>query len=157
MTIEPKARKGKAYELLVSHLQSENEIFWTRTEVFLVAHAALLGLLANQLPTETVDKVTWQKLLVVATASMAGLVLSLIWKRAIASGEKWLDRWTAMLKEWESEAVGLEIFRASREGIPSSRKTAESAQLLFTIIWSLTLLYLAVYGISKVCGQCHSN
>jgi hypothetical protein len=145
------------YQILMNYLATEGQIFWSRSQLFLVASAALLGFVTTRLPP-VVLSTPWDQIITVGVGAFGGLCLCRLWHRALKAGNFWIDRWEHLLTRLEPEAFGdLEVRRnvAQRPGGParvSSRQVAFDAVWLFVILWSLVLLYLFWVGSAKVCG-----
>jgi hypothetical protein len=141
----------KRYDIVMRYLATEAQIFWTRSQFFLVANATLIGLVVGQIPISLLHNTSTSKLAVLIVAVAVGESLCVLWFRAIASGNKWLNHWTQILVEWEAEAMGRNLFRVSPRG-PSSRSVALWTARLFTLAWSLLGAFGAVCFFLRIKG-----
>jgi hypothetical protein len=141
----------KRYDIVMRYLATEGQIFWNRSQLFLVANAALIGFVFREVPTSLKDS-SATKLTILFIGTLTGILLCCLWFRAIKSGNKWLDHWISILKTWEPEAMGeTNVFRRPPAG-PSSRAVARLAASLFIVIWALLAIYTAVCFSMKING-----
>jgi hypothetical protein len=142
----------RRYDVLFRYLAYENTVYWSRSQFFLVANAGMFAFAAAKLPTSA-QGLSWQHLGVLATASLAGILLSLLWHRALKAGEHWVSRWERLCASLESEAFGeIEVLRNS--GIDSMRLSsvkgmsgkavARHCATLFVVLWVLMFVYITV-------------
>ena len=143
----------KRYDALLRYLQTENQLLWSRSQHFLVAHAALLGFTLTRLPTPT-DVVHPAHLLLSGFATFSGLLLALLWHWAITTGEFWTGHCHDLLQELEPTALGedrkfIRQFKSSRRFI-SARKVARLTAVLFTALWLLCAGYVSWLALTKL-------
>ncbi len=133
----------KRYDVVMRYLASDNAIYWTRSQLLLVAHAALLGFLGNQLKDVPADLggEQWYKLIALAVEPAFGLCLCVIWYFAIKGGRHWMDRWEKILTDkLEAGAFGdIEIYRNALRPKPRTRNVAWMTLGLFACLWSAAL------------------
>lgn len=131
----------KRYDAVLKYLASEAAVFWRGSQLFLVAHAAFLGLFVKDLPT--LPRTTpAPRMLVLFIAAAAGLLLCALWHLGIRAGSGWIDHWKAVLQRIEPAAFeDIDLFR-TRPDIPYQRAVARRAAWLFTCLWSMLLCYL---------------
>jgi cytochrome c oxidase subunit IV len=141
----------KRYDIVMKYLATEGQIFWNRSQLFLVANAALIGFIFREVPS-SLRETSATKLTILFAGTLTGALLCGLWFRAIRSGNKWLDHWLAILRTWEQEAMGdTNLFRRSPAG-PSSRGVAKLTASLFLVIWVLLAVYTAVCFLLKING-----
>jgi len=142
----------KRYDTIMRYLASDNAIYWTRSQLLLVAHAAMLGFLGNQfkdVPTD-IKTYAWFKLGALFVECLSGLGLCLIWYFAIKGGRYWLDRWENILKnQLEEQAFDqINVYRNIMDRPkPRTRTVAYLTLGLFAFVWLCALaltLYLAI-------------
>jgi hypothetical protein len=139
----------KRYTPVLAYLATECTMFWNRSQLFLVAHSALIGFVAKDIPTRTNNDPA--NLRVPIALSIAGLVLSGLWHLAIFIGSRWIDWWKAKLIALEQEAFGTTHLWRSRPSTPvHARTVARLAAWLFTVLWLGLLVYLIWLAMS--CG-----
>jgi hypothetical protein len=141
----------KRYAAILSYLQYENAIYWTRSQHFLFAHAAIFGFFASQLSAKPTGK-AWMLHVATSVVALAGLALSGIWWRALTAGDYWINRWQRLLQELEQHAMGdLCLMRPSMSEPkrPRARLVAKQAAILFVILWSIALAYAISCLIAK--------
>jgi hypothetical protein len=92
----------KRFDIVCRYLQYENTVYWTRSQLFLVANAALLGFLANRLPEDT--KASWVRMIVVLVLLLLGLGLSILWLLILRAAHGWIEHWHSHLKHLEPMA-----------------------------------------------------
>jgi lysylphosphatidylglycerol synthetase-like protein (DUF2156 family) len=142
----------RQYDCILRYLASDNGAFWSRSQLFLVANAALVGLVLGGIPSPT-SKESWAKLIVTSLVCLVGICLCLIWHEAIKAGLRWIDRWIEILQGLEQAAFGdIKIHRDRFTGV-KSRDTAKMAATLFTFVWSVALAYLLVCLMLKACAS----
>ena len=141
----------KRYDTILRYLQTENQLLWGRSQHFLVAHAALLGLTAAKLPAPS-PAISWPQILILAVVTVGGLVLALLWHRAITSGEFWTGHCHDILRALEARALGdlvfIRPFKSARTFV-SARKVARHTALLFTVLWFLLAVYITGLACSR--------
>lgn len=142
----------KRYDMVLRHLASENGLFWTRCQLFLVASAALLGFALKVIYDLQIHD-TWRHTLIALFAGMSGLCLSVLWHLAIGAGHAWLEHWRTILKELEPMVFGeTPVIRGRPTLKRGSTRVARDTAWLFTIVWSLSTLYVIVLiGVKLAC------
>jgi len=144
----------KRYDAVLRYLIYENTVYWTRSSFFLAANAGLFGFIASKLPYSPREILGAQGA-VVAAGCLAGLLLSVLWHWALASGEYWIKRWENICLSLEAEAFGeIEIWRNSRPaGRDTGKRVTHQTATLFTALWSLALAYVAIL----MCLKCFTG
>jgi hypothetical protein len=133
----------KKYTPILAYLATECTMFWNRSQLFLVAHSALLGFIGKDLPTP--KETDLAKLGIFMVWAAAGLVLSGLWHLAITVGSKWVDWWTGKLVTLEADAFGpIELWRKRPQTPVRARMVARLAASLFTCLWFGLLVYLVI-------------
>ena len=97
-------------------------MFWSRSQHYLVANAALLGFIATKLPTTDLDCITWANLYTVFIGSIGGLLLAIFWNRSLKSAEYYLTRWINIAKDIEPLALTRVKFFETLNLVLSARK-----------------------------------
>jgi hypothetical protein len=151
----------KRYDAILRYLSYENNVYWVRGQFFLLANTALAAFVLNQIPISASPAPTWNRLGVSAIASIAGLVLTWLWRSALTTGEHWIQHWMEILTDLEAEAFGeIRVFREWKFRSPppgpqrshSAKKMAHWLANLFSAIWSFALLYVVFLGWAKLIG-----
>jgi Na+/proline symporter len=133
----------RRYDVLFRYLAYENTVYWTRSQFFLVANACMFAFAASKLPT-SFQNLSWEHLGILATASAAGILLSMFWHRALTVGEHWVCRWEKLCVRLESEAFGeIDVLRNSgMDSLPldsikrvSGKAAARHSAILFIVLW----------------------
>ena len=133
---EPSALR--LYDSFSRYLAYENTIFWTRAQHFLVAHGALLalfGAIAFGKNTSLNHNITNAAAFILCSV---GIVLSILWHKALTSGEFWTGHWQDILREVEPKALGpIPAFRRFESGRPFVRAVgvARHCAWLFSFAW----------------------
>ena len=131
----------RRYDIVLRYLATEVQVYWTRSQLFLVANAALLGFELNGLPVSS--GVRTDKLIALIFAAGIGIALCLFWRGALSSGDGWMEHWKSALRLWEESAFGdVNLYRKRPDGVPKSRRAARKAALLFLWMWCLVAAYL---------------
>lgn len=134
----------RQYTAVLTYMQYEGSVFWTRAHHFLVANAALFGFVATQLPV-SLSHITWARLYILGCAVGGGLALSILWLQAHRHGTFYIDRWQSILEGLEESAFGdLRVFRDRfPNGKPTrAREVARRTALLFLVLWALAIIYI---------------
>ena len=128
----------RIYDTFTRYLAYENTIFWTRAQHFLVAHGALLALFG----VIAFGRGSNQNATLAAAAAFlvcgVGICLSILWHRALTSGEFWTAHWQDILRELEPSALGpIPAFRKFESGRTFVRAIGVARQCawLFTAAW----------------------
>jgi len=124
-------------------MQYESNTFWVRAQHFLVASALLAGLALPRLPTQ-LEELSPARIGILSTVSVAGLILSWLWLKALASGKYWIAHWSGALKVLEEDAYGdLLLHRPfpPKPGYVRATQVADRTAWLFGSLWSLALVY----------------
>ena len=134
-------RALRMYDTFTRYLAYENTIMWTRAQHFLVAHSALLalfGLVAfGKVSAESIDQTAFASAAAFVVCVL-GICLSILWHRALISGEFWSAHWQDILRELEPTALGpIPAFRKFDSGRPFVRAVGVARQCawLFTAVW----------------------
>jgi len=100
----------RRYEILISYLQYENSTFWTTSGFFLIGHIALFGFFA-QIVASIEDKGSKETTITLAYGMcIFGVILFIIWFRAIMVSFFWITRWQNIIKnKLEKDAFGDDI------------------------------------------------
>lgn len=134
----------KIYDTFTRYLAYENTIFWTRSQHFLVAHAALLGFFAAAAFGKGQVSSPHIVPLLPTLICAVGLALSFLWHRALTTGDYWTGHWMDILKELESKATGeipaFREFTTDRRYV-SGKGVARQCAWLFSGVWTLGIIY----------------
>ena len=127
-------------------------MFWSRSQLFLVANSALIGFAAKDITTLHKDS-DFAKLWLYLALSIVGLLLSGLWLVTIDLGIKWMDWWIAKLTILEPFAYGataaygaitLWSKRPPMGPFKKVRYVAYGTAILFTCIWLPLFVYLLI-------------
>jgi len=157
-TKDPADLALRRYDVIMRYLASDNAIYWTRSQLLLLAQTALLGFYGNQLKDlpEDLSHEPWYKLIFLMVNCLVGLALCGLWHFAIKGGQFWMDRWEAILTGLEQVAFGADIkvyreMTADKRPKPRTRAVARWTLVFFSILWAVALsliLYLVSYKCS---------
>ena len=148
----------RRYDIIMRYLASDNAIYWTRSQLLLVAHTTLLGFWGNQLPRNLGEEPPLKLIFLLIECGLGGC-LCLIWHYAIRGGQYWMDRWEKTLLELEDAAFGksAEVYRgmdgASRPK-PRTRDLARWTLVIFCAIWSFASLMTLYILVCRYHGWC---
>ena len=128
---------------MLKYLGTETQIYWTRSQLILIANVALLGFGLASIPV-TRD-VRADKLAVLTTGAVVGVVLCILWLKGLRSGKAWMEHWKSALRQWEQAAfANVNLFGSRPVDLPESASgAARYAAVLFLLIWSLIAGYFA--------------
>lgn len=132
----------RRYAIVMSYMGTECSMFWGRSQLFLVANAAIIGFLARDIPLPGAPHDA--KLAIYLILSVAGLVLSILWQLMIYLGSGWISWWQQKLKSLEAEAFGSLTLWSERppEVRLKTRSVARATATLFSVIWIALLGYI---------------
>ena len=134
----------KRYDTVLKHLAYENTIYWTRSQLFLVANAALMGFALKEIPTSLVG-VSRTRLAVLFVCSVLGILLTALWIYGLRAGQGWIAHWNSALKSWEKSAFGdVNLLRERPKGVPSATRVARLTAWLFATLWCAVSGFLCV-------------
>jgi len=129
----------RRFDALLRYLGTETSGFWSRSQLFLVANAALFGLVVGAVAKE--KNVPGQAKGIFLLATLVGVLLTVFWIQALRSSSEKIDRWIAVLMDLEPEAFGpYNLFRDFVHG--RSRRIAEKPAWLFMALWIILLSYV---------------
>ena len=141
----------KQYSFVISLLAMDAQIYWMRSQLFLVANAALVGFALNSIPISK-DAHTL-KICALAVGAATGLLLCRLWRRTLQSGEGYLNHWKDVLRQLEPAVFGdTNIYRQLPPHVPKTGTVAKHAALLFLTLWfalgayAIFCLYLRLIG-----------
>lgn len=136
----------KRYDSILRYYQTENQLMWTRSQHFLVAHAALLGFTTAKLPALHTEQ-PMEYFVLLTVLFIVGILLSILWRRAIISGEFWTDHCRGVLRDLEHFALGDTVFVRefiSNRRFVSGKLTIKYTAWLFTILWLFVGTYISI-------------
>ncbi len=139
----------RKYAAVLGYMQYESNTFWVRAQHFLVASALLAGLALPRLPTQ-LSELSPARVGILSVVSLAGLVLSWLWLKALASGKYWIAHWSSALQFLEKDAYeDLLLHRPfpPKPGYVRATQIADRTAWLFGALWSLSLLYCFACGV----------
>ena len=132
------------YGLLMSYLQYENSIYWTRSNFYLLACTALFGIASSSIPSPSLN-FSFHKIIAFFIISGAGLYLTFLWHQSVKSGEYWIEHWHVILKNLEPDAFSkihvLRDFELPGKKKVSARQIQKRTLFLFYWLWVLLLIY----------------
>ncbi len=142
----------RQYALVVPLLATDATIYWMRSQLFLVANAALMGFALNTVPISS-DARTG-KICAVVIGAVVGILLCILWRRTLRSGEKWMNHWKDLLRQWEPTIFGdINVYRKSPAGVPKTGTVAREAALLFLILWCMLGVYATICLCLRLTGR----
>ena len=140
--------KVDRYGIILSYLQYENTMYWTRINFFLLSNSALLGFVINSLPLFN-SKISVNQIFIHLIASISGFILVILWNTAIKNGLYWINHWHSILLCLEEDAFkDIKVFRDQvdqaqiKDRRHKARDTAKYTLLLFLILLVLIFFYL---------------
>jgi hypothetical protein len=138
----------KQYDSLLRYYSYEGQIYWARSQHFLVANAALFAFVATTKFPIDVRGAPWIQFVLLALICGAGLFLTHLWRNALLAGEFWLAHWSDLLLEREQGAFGssrvLREFTTHRKRY-RAKQVAHSGVKLFALLWCI-LLTLVIFA-----------
>ena len=141
-TEKPEEMALKRYDVVLKHLLGDIQIYWTRSQFFLVTNAALLGFELNSFPSSEIGT---SKLIALFLGGLVGMTLCILWIISVRSGRIWMDHWKRALSEWETLAFdNVNLYRQRPAGSPRSPKIPFVTAGLFLAVWSVFALYLLI-------------
>jgi hypothetical protein len=140
---------------VLKYLATETQVYWTRSQLFLVANAAMLGFALNNNNVPVSAEAHIDKLIALLLEALVGILLCLLWRKALRSGKGWMDHWKVALRQWEEAAFGdVNLYRTRPADIPESTSgVAKTAAFLFLSVWAMMAFYLAILLILKLCAS----
>ncbi len=146
----------KRYDTILRYLIYEHTMYWTRSQFFLVAEAALLGFALTTLP-KSQRSISIMQLVPIGLASILGVLLTILWSRSLTVTNHWIMSWEEICVGLEPEAFGgLKVFKDARPTKPgwfqwqSSKAMARHSLLLFLASW----VALLGYAFFLLLGRC---
>lgn len=135
----------RQYAPISAYLGNECSMFWSRSQLFLVANSALIGFAAKDITTLT-SKDALAKLWLYLALSVVGVLLCGLWLVTINLGSKWMNWWIGKLTELESKAYGsLTLWRKRPfTGRLKVRYVAYGTASLFSCVWAALIVYIFV-------------
>jgi hypothetical protein len=131
----------RQYAPIFSYLGTECSMFWSRSQLFLVANSALIGFAAKDI-TALHQHYDLTEVWLYLALSVAGLLLCGLWLITINLGTKWMSWWSEKLKRLEETAYGdIELWR-NRPHRLKIRNLAYCTAALFICLWGGLFLYL---------------
>ena len=140
----------RQYDTVVKLLIADTQIYWVRSQFFLVANATLLGFEINNFPG---SEARTPKLTALFLAGVIGIIICILWRRAILVGKKWMEHWKRALRQWEESAFSdVNLYRARPTDIPAPGNIPITTANLFLVVWALVTTYLLVCLCLRLCG-----
>lgn len=97
----------KKYDMVQKLFVMDTQIYWTRSQLLLVANSALAGFALNSVPINS-DAHT-VKIWTLFIEAIIGILLCVLWRRAIKSGSGWMNHWKTILIKWKSQYFPMKI------------------------------------------------
>jgi hypothetical protein len=133
----------RRYDTVVKLLTTDSQIYWARSQVFLVANAALVGFEFSSIPIANDARQT--KLLALAVGAATGIILCILWRRGLKAGKAWTEHWKAALRTWEQAAFGdVNLYRVRPPHISRAGIVARGTAMLFLALWIIVAAYVAL-------------
>jgi len=141
----------RAYTQVVAYLSSDNQIFWNRSQLFMVGNSAFLGFVFQNFPFNGASE-SWSRLVLHLLCAAFGLAICWMWTKATEGGIAYLRHWRALAEEFEQEAIGNRKFFRSHPEVPKpgTSKIAILTSWLFAGVWAADAIYLLVVMILKL-------
>ena len=140
----------RRYTLLTGMIQYEGTVMWTRSQLYLVAHAALLGFVSTKLPYGDLGSILWTQFVTVFIFAVSGLCLAHFWRLSLAASEHYLEHWLDDARAIEPESFDdIQIFRFPGP-THGGRRAAHLTSKLFISLWILVCLFLVACAVLKV-------
>lgn len=135
----------RQYAPILGYMGTECSMFWSRSQLFLVANSALIGFAAKDI-TGLQKNDELAKLWLYLALSILGLLLCGLWLVTIKLGSKWMNWWIRKLKQLEPTAYGAITLWSERPpmGRLKVRYVASGTAILFTCIWAVLFVYLLI-------------
>jgi|KBSMisStandDraft_5_1062788.scaffolds.fasta_scaffold1027840_2 hypothetical protein len=133
----------RRYTTVMAYMGTECSMFWSRSQLFLVANSALIGFLAKDIPLPGAPQ-NLPKLWIYLSLSVAGLALCTLWHIMIHVGSRWIDWWQLKMSTLEPDAYDSTVLWRQRPstGPWKARDVARATAVLFTIIWLGLFIYI---------------
>jgi hypothetical protein len=135
----------RQYAPILAYMGTECSMFWSRSQLFLVANSALIGFAAKDITTlHKHDDLA--ELWIYFALSIVGLLLCGLWLVTINLGPKWMNWWIGKLEQLEPAAYGAITLWSQRPpmGRLKVRYVAYGTAILFTCIWAALFVYLLI-------------
>ena len=135
------------YRNILSYLQYEQAIYWTRVGFVITAQAALAGLGARFI-YEALQVPTVLSIAMSAGICVMALSVGVIGIRTTTGSLRWIYRWQDILRKLEPDAYGeIEVFRGTEAKVPglpnhSVRAAANHILYVFIAAWLILLVCL---------------
>ncbi len=137
----------KRFDTLFRYLAMESTLYWSRSQFFLVANAALLGFLTSFLRSLG-TALTAREVVGLCVLAAVGFCVSILWYRAIGAGDRWHGYWQKQCIVFEKTAFGYPVLSQAREE-PDHRSVAKIVRYsvwVFLVVWPIILVaVLALY------------
>jgi hypothetical protein len=131
----------KQYDIVVKLVITDTQLYWTRSQLFLVSNTGLAGFaLTGYIALDSHAGVA--QLLALMVVAITGLMMCAIWRETLERGRKWMDHWEEILRGWESDAFG--AVTLYRGWPPKKSTTALRTMWLFLLLWCFVFAYLAL-------------
>jgi hypothetical protein len=137
----------RRYDIVIKYLVFEHTIYWSRSQFYVAANTALLVVAVAKFPTSDFQL---RHLAAPVLVAIVGLVLSIVWLLALLQAGRYADRWRSVCQQLEEVAFeSYEVLRnPPKFKLPKLRTLANSAAVMFVVLWTLVLLA----AIFLVCG-----
>jgi hypothetical protein len=142
----------KKYDFVLKLFTMDTQLFWTRSQLFLVANAALAGFSLSAVPLKSeVDTV---KIYAEAIATITGIILCRLWIMTLRSGKKWTEHWKELLKKWEPLVFDDDdnVYLQPPEGVDRYSGTAIYTAWLFLSLWIILGVFVIICIVFKYLG-----
>jgi hypothetical protein len=138
--------KLDAFKIVNDHYRNDFQLFWQRTNFFLLADSGLLGFFVSKVLDHPVSSQSFSVL-----ACVSGALLSIIWLLVSLSSIYWIDTWRrqviiidADVNPYRSFSVGEELDTQQQWFRQNLRPEVVSAWLpvLFFVVWIFLAYFL---------------
>jgi hypothetical protein len=156
----------KRYEILMAYLAYENTIYWGRTNLILVAEAALLGFTATIIagnvsassPANAPSpSASWslERTIVVGALSLAGFILAIVWHKALVLGNYWINHWHQVLLQLEEVAFPPNV-RVLRDRVERGADEPIKGERIKDLAYVIGYTFLALWVVLLVVFILHA-
>lgn len=132
----------KQFDTIVKIITYEGQVFWNRSQLFLVANAAFLGFVIRDLPVGP-ERLPTARYVILILATFVGILLCVLWHNAVKYGYVWFDWWIIKAKQIERQAFGEITLYTARPNTGSVRRVAKMSVWLFMTVWCVIFIYLS--------------
>ena len=134
------------YRNVLSYLQYEQAIYWTRVGFVIAAQAGFIAF-GGRLIYETIANPTKLSLAVSIGICCIAFTIGVLGLRTTKGSLRWIYRWQEILRGLEPNAYGdIEVFRGtpSADGLPTYSVRAAANHILYVFMFAWAIMAIAV-------------